>query len=283
MKLLKRNYSYLLSMIIFLVILPRLVPANSFINTQVEPSLQYEDITPNQFPFVGQETTYDVIQTTAGIPAATGTLKVYYDRMLDNSSIHGFFDVEVVSLIEYYNESADGSENLETRHLNIDATDTYIIDLFMVHFFSWEGITPTPMWIFPDDVKVNATVKFWNYTTTCKASHSISFNDKSYEVFIFRTNGTLLDMTLMYGFGRHGESDWYGLLFYMSGSFYEPYLGSRMEATFKLTETNVDLIPLDELNRNVILATTISFYSVVLIGTFTYRFKTRRDLIGGEI
>lgn len=283
MKLLKRNYSYLLSMIIFLVILPRLVPANSFINTQVEPSLQYEDITPNQFPFVGQETTYDVIQTTAGVPAATGTLKVHYDRMLDNSSIHGFFDVEVVSLIEYYNESADGSENLETRHLNIDATDTYIIDLFMVHFFSWEGITPTPMWIFPDDVKVNATVKFWNYTTTCKASHSISFNDKSYEVFIFRTNGTLLDMTLMYGFGRHGESDWYGLLFYMSGSFYEPYLGSRMEATFKLTETNVELIPLDELNRNVILATTISFYSVVLIGTFTYRFKTRRDLIGGEI
>jgi len=283
MKLLKRNYSYLLSMIIFLVILPRLVPANSFINTQVEPSLQYEDITPNQFPFVGQETTYDVIQTTAGVPAATGTLKVHYDRMIDNSSIHGFFDVEVVSLIEYYNESADGSENLETRHLNIDATDTYIIDLFMVHFFSWEGITPTPMWIFPDDVKVNATVKFWNYTTTCKASHSISFNDKSYEVFIFRTNGTLLDMTLMYGFGRHGESDWYGLLFYMSGSFYEPYLGSRMEATFKLTETNVELIPLDELNRNVILATTISFYSVVLIGTFTYRFKTRRDLIGGEI
>jgi len=283
MKLLKRNYSYLLSMIIFLVILPRLVPANSFINTQVEPSLQYEDITPNQFPFVGQETIYDVIQTTAGVPAATGTLKVHYDRMIDNSSIHGFFDVEVVSLIEYYNESADGSENLETRHLNIDATDTYIIDLFMVHFFSWEGITPTPMWIFPDDVKVNATVKFWNYTTTCKASHSISFNDKSYEVFIFRTNGTLLDMTLMYGFGRHGESDWYGLLFYMSGSFYEPYLGSRMEATFKLTETNVELIPLDELNRNVILATTISFYSVVLIGTFTYRFKTRRDLIGGEI
>ncbi len=283
MKLLKRNYSYLLSMIIFLVILPRLVPANSFFNTKVEPSLQYEDITPNQFPFVGQETTYDVIQTTAGVPAATGTLKVHYDRMLDNSSIHGFFDVEVVSLIEYYNESADGSENLETRHLNIDATDTYIIDLFMVHFFSWEGITPTPMWIFPDDVKVNATVKFWNYTTTCKASHSISFNDKSYEVFIFRTNGTLLDMTLMYGFGRHGESDWYGLLFYMSGSFYEPYLGSRMEATFKLTETNVELIPLDELNRNVILATTISFYSVVLIGTFTYRFKTRRDLIGGEI
>ncbi len=283
MKILRKNHSYLLSFIVFLVILVRLLPANSFPNIQDAPTLLAEDETPNQFPFVGQETTYEVIQTTAGVPAASGTLKVHYDRMLDSTSIHGFFDVEVISLIEYYNESADGSENLETRHLNIDASDTYIIDLFMVHFFSWEGITPTPMWVFPDDVKVNATVKFWNYTTTCKASHSVSFNDRNYEVFVFRTNGTLLDMTLMYGFGRHGESDWYGLLFYMSGSFYEPYLGSRMEATFKLKETNVELIPLAELNRNVILVTTISFYSVVLIGTVTYRFKTRRDLIGGEI
>ena len=283
MKLLQKQITKIFAIVVFLVVIPRLAPIRSFVQSNSSLIPLAEDVTPNQFPFVGQETTYDVVQTTAGIPAATGTLKVSYDEMLDDTRIHGNFNVEVISIIEYYNESADGSEDLETRHLNIDAADTYIIDLFMVHFFSWEGITPTPMWIFPEDIKVNSTVKFWNYTTTCKTSHSIAFSDQYYEVFVFRTNGSLLDMTLMYGFARHGSSDWYGMLFYMSGSFYEPYIGSRMEATFKLAETNAELIPLGELNRSVILATTVSFYSVVLVGTFIYRIKTRRELIGGEI
>ncbi|MFW9922331.1 MAG: hypothetical protein ACFFDW_03480 [Candidatus Thorarchaeota archaeon] len=273
-------------LILFFGILFNLVPNFLSLNTLgvnlEEQTFQSNYETPNQFPFVGQYMVYDVTQTTAGIPAASGTLTVNYDEMLDADEIHGFFHVEVISIIEYYNETASGSENLQTRHLNIDAKNTYVIYLFMVYFFDWTGLTPTPMWIFPEDVALSSSVRFWNYTAVCLESQSISIMDHYYEVFVFRASGTFLTMTLMYGFARNGESGYYGLLFYMKGAFYEPSIDNIMEASFKLSDTNVELVSLGEINRNSILITTVSFYSVIVIGTFIYRIKTRRDLVGGD-
>lgn len=264
--------------------MPKFLTINSLGLSLDDNSLQTEDdLTPNQFPFVGQKNIYQVTQKTAGIPAASGTLTVTYDEMLDENEIHGYFNVEVVSIIDFYNETASGSENIQTRHLNIDASHTYIINLFMVYFFDWSSLTPTPMWIFPHEIGLGNTVQFWNYTATCYESQPIGLMDKYFEVFVFRAEGDFLDMTLMYAYARHGDSDWYGLVIYMSGSFLEPSLGGQMEATFKLEETNAELLPLGELNRNTILITTLSFYSVVIVGSIIYRFKSRRDLIGGEV
>ncbi|HUU77798.1 MAG TPA: hypothetical protein VMX55_05590 [candidate division Zixibacteria bacterium] len=237
----------------------------------------------NQFPFVGQYMIYEVVQTAAGIPAASGKLTVSYDSMVDETTIHGIFHVEVVSLIEYYNETADGTENLENRHLVIHAEKTYLIDLFMVHFFKWTSLTPTPMWILPQDIKIGANVHFWNYNSTCFDSQSITLNENFYEVFIYRTQGEELNMTLMYSYARHGLGEWHGILTYMSANIIQPSFEGILQATFKLAETNAELLSLGELNRNSILYTAISFYSVVIIGSTIYRLKKRRDLIGGEI
>lgn len=236
----------------------------------------------DQFPFVGQYMVYEVVQTAAGIPASSGTLTVRYDRMEDNNTIHGIFQVEVVSIIEYYNETADGTENLENRHLVIHAEETYLIDLFMVHFFEWTSLTPTPMWILPHEIAIGANVYFWNYNSTCVQSQSIPFNDKFYEVFVFRTQGEELNMTLMYSYARHISGEWHGLLTYMSANLIQPSFEGVLQATFKLVDTNAELLALGEINRNSILYTAISFYSVVIIGFIAYRIKKRKDLIGGE-
>jgi len=90
-------------------------------------------------------------------------------------------------------------------------------------------------------------------------------------------------MTLMYGFARHNLSSWYGMLFYMSASFYEPNQGRMLHAYFKLVSTNAELLPLGELNKKNILSITLSFYSVVIVGSIIVRLKKRRDLIGGEV
>ncbi|NHK31008.1 MAG: hypothetical protein FK730_06625 [Asgard group archaeon] len=239
----------------------------------------------DQFPFVGQESVYEITQTTGSIIAASGILSLTYHSMLNVSNIRGSFHVDVVSLLEYYNETAEGNENLNTRALYIDAGDTSIIQIFMVFFFEFIDDTTkaTPMWVFPNDLQLNKTVQLWNYTATCSKSQSISIMDQYFEVFVFRLYGSLVNMTLMYGYGRHGSSDWYGLLFYMSGTYFEPTLDRRMTAYFKLSSTNVELRPLDEINKITIYSITASFYSVVFVGTIVYRVKTRRELIGGEV
>lgn len=238
----------------------------------------------DQFPFVGQKSVYEITQTTGGIIAASGTLTLTYHSMLNVSNIQGSFHVDVITLLEYYNETAFGNENLNTRALYIDAGDTSIIQIFMVYFFEFIDDTTkaTPMWIFPNDLQVNKTISFWNYTATCSKSQSIAIMDKYYEVFVFRIFGAMVNMTLMYGYGRHGTSDWYGLLYYMSGSYFEPAINRRMYAFFKLSSTNVELLPLDEINKTTIFSITASFYSLVIVGTIVYRLKTRKELIGGE-
>ena len=130
--------------------------------------------------------------------------------MVDDITIHGNFHIVVTSIVAYYDEIANGTENLETRHLRIDASDTYMIYLFMVYFFDWTSLSPTPMWLLPSEVAVNTEAQFWNYTATCQQSQSIALMNKYYEVFVFRVNGSMLDLTLMYGYARHGNSDWYG-------------------------------------------------------------------------
>ncbi|MBD3191318.1 MAG: hypothetical protein GF308_11775 [Candidatus Heimdallarchaeota archaeon] len=237
----------------------------------------------DHFPFVGQSTVYDIVQKTGVFVGATGTLELSYDDMIDDTTIHGRFHIIITSVVDYYNETADGTENIENRHLRIDASDTYMIYLIMVYFFDWSGFTPTPMWIAPSDIAVNSTVQFWNYTSTCEKSQSINIMDKYYEVFVFYINGSLLDMTLMYGYARHGDSDWHGLLFYFSVSFYEPSLQENLEASFKIKKTNAELKPLKEINRNTILVFSISFYTIIGVGIVIFRLKTRKDLIGGEI
>ncbi|MBN1328082.1 MAG: hypothetical protein JXA54_01300 [Candidatus Heimdallarchaeota archaeon] len=254
-------------------------------NLDIFPSQQSQAETIDTFPFVDQYMTYEVTQTTGSLIASSGTLTVRYLYMINESAIFGTFHVDVISLIEVYNETAVGSENLNTRHLYIDADNTYIIYIFMVYFFEWlDGIsTPTPMWIFPHDLHVNHTTRFWNYTATCLKSQSISIMDRYYEVFVYRTYGSYLNMTLMYGLARNGNSEWYGLLFYMSGSFFEPVTLRKMNAYFKLSKTNAELFPLDEINSRNILTVTISFYSTIIVGSIVYRVKKRKDLIGGEI
>ncbi|MHA1630497.1 MAG: hypothetical protein ACTSXO_05765 [Candidatus Heimdallarchaeota archaeon] len=239
----------------------------------------------NQFPFVGQYNVYEVTQTTDILVAASGTLSVNYLSMLNETAIYGRFRIEITSVIEFYNESAVGSENLNTRHLYIDSSNTYMIYLFMEYFFDWipGEVTPTPIWIFPQDMQVNKTVKFWNYYGNCSKSQSILIMEKYYEVFVFRLQTPELNMTLMYGFARHNLSSWYGMLFYMSASFYEPNQGRMLHAYFKLVSTNAELLPLGELNKKNILSITLSFYSVVIVGSIIVRLKKRRDLIGGEV
>ena len=239
---------------------------NSHFN--LKNSLNSKAQNDNQFPFVGQEMQYEITQSTGSIISSSGTLDIKYLSMINETLIYGLFHVEVTSIIKYYNESAIGIENLNTRHLQIDADDTYIIFLFMVYFFEWpEGVvTPTPVWVFPHDIHVNSSVKFWNYTTICSKSQSISIMDKYYEVFVFRQYGTILNMTLMFGYAKHNNSEWYGLLFYMSGVFFEPVTQTKISAFFKLANTNAELKPLDELNRKNIISITISFYSTIILG-----------------
>ncbi len=274
----KRKFSQLLAICFSLLTINIL-----YIDSSIYSSNQTEE--EDTFPFVNQYMLYDVTQTTGGLMTSSGTLSVKYLYLINESAIFGTFHVDVISLIEVYNETAVGSENFNTRHLYIDADDTYIIYIFMVYFFEWlDGIaTPTPMWVFPNEMQVNHTTRFWNYTATCSKSQSISIMDKYYEVFVYRTFGTLLNMTLMYGFARNGSSDWYGLLFYMSGSFFEPVTQRKMNAYFKLSDTNAELLPMDEINQKNILTVTLSFYSVIIIGSITYRIKKRKNLIGGEI
>lgn len=237
------------------------------------------------FPFPGQYNTYQITQTIGSIIASSGTLTVSYDNYLNNTAIFGSFHIEVTSLLEFYNESADGSENLNTRHLYIDSSDTYMIYIFMEYFFIWvEGeVTPTPMWIFPQDLELNRSVKFWNYYGNCSQRQSISIMDKYHEVFVFRVKAIDLNMTLMYGKARNNSTDWYGLLYYMSASFFEPVQNRILHAYFKLIDTNAELLPLDELNQKNILAVTISFYSLIVVGSIIIRVRRRRELIGGEV
>ena len=236
------------------------------------------------FPFVGMELLYDITQSTGSIIAASGTLSIKYLTMLDETHIFGEFHVEVVSPLDFYNETTGGSEDLITRHLDIATENTYIIWLFWDYFFDrTEEIVPTIMWVFPRDLVFNSTVKIQNYTTTTTRSESISILDKYYEVFVFRTYGSTLNMTLLYGYARHGRSDWYGLLFYMAGYFIEPVTERRMAVFFKLRETNAELLPLKDINQNTIFSITITFYGVVIIGTIIYRLRKRRELVGGEI
>ena len=236
------------------------------------------------FPFVGMELLYDITQSTGSIIAASGTLSIKYLTMLDETHIFGEFHVEVVSPLDFYNETTGGSEDLITRHLDIATENTYIIWLFWDYFFDrTEEIVPTIMWVFPRDLVFNSTVKIQNYTSTTTRSESISILDKYYEVFVFRTYGSTLNMTLLYGYARHGRSDWYGLLFYMAGYFIEPVTERRMAVFFKLRETNAELLPLKDINQNTIFSITITFYGVVIIGTIIYRLRKRRELVGGEI
>jgi hypothetical protein len=240
----------------------------------------------NQFPFTGQYMRYDITQTTGSFVTSSGSLTLTYHHMYNASTIYGSFHVDVISLVAYYNETAIGTENLNTRNLYIDAEDTEIIYLFMVYFFAFDenSVTKgTPMWIFPEDLQIGKTIDFWNYSSTCLQSQSIALFDYNYEVFVFRIYGDLVNMTLMYGKAQHGESGWYGLLFYMSGTYFEPELDQRMTAYFKLSSTNVQMYPLEEIDTRVIITITISFYSLVIIGTIIYRLKTRKELIGGEV
>jgi hypothetical protein len=237
----------------------------------------------NQFPFVGQKMIYDVTSTAENLLQSDGTLEVEYHRMSDESTIVGSFHVEINAIIEYYNETAFGSENIENRNLTINQEGTYLINLFMYYFFDWTGnVTPTPMWIFPENIAINETVQFWNYATTCIESRSIPLMGQYYEVFVFRSKGSFLDMTLMYGFAKNGDSGWYGLLFYYKAFFIEPSRDLFMEAAFILADTNAELLPLKKLNRSIILITAVSFYSVAIIGFIVFRIRKRRDLIGGE-
>ncbi|NHJ47635.1 MAG: hypothetical protein FK733_07595 [Asgard group archaeon] len=239
----------------------------------------------NQFPYSGQYMHYDITQTTGGFVTSSGSLTLTYHHMLNATTIFGSFHVEVLSLIAYYNETAIGTENINTRNLFIDADDTEIIYLFMVYFFEFnDGVTrATPMWIFPEDMQKNRSIEFWNYTATCDQSQSISILDHYYEVFVFRIFGSMLNMTMMYGYAKHGESDWYGVLFYMSGTYYEPDIDRRMTAYFRISSTNLELRPLEEINTTTIFSITASFYSIVIVGTIVYRLKTRKELIGGEV
>jgi hypothetical protein len=134
----------------------------------------------DQFPFVGQESVYDITQYAGSIKAASGILSLSYYSMLNASNIKGRFHVDVLSLLEYYNETAEGNENLNTRALYIDAGDTSIIQIFMVFFFEFIDDTTkaTPMWVFPNDLQVNKTIQLWNYTATCSKSQSIPIMDK---------------------------------------------------------------------------------------------------------
>ncbi|MHA1502392.1 MAG: hypothetical protein ACTSSB_11130 [Candidatus Heimdallarchaeota archaeon] len=237
----------------------------------------------NQFPFVGQKMEYDVTSTAASLLQSSGKLEVEYHRMSDETTIIGSFHVEINAIIEYYNETAWGTEDINNRNLTINQEGTYLINLFMYYFFDWSSnVTPTPMWIFPENIAVNESVQFWNYTSTCLQSKSIPLMGKFYEVFVFRSKGTFLDMTLMYGFARHGDGEWYGLLFYYKASFVEPSQDLYMEAVFILADTNAELLPLRKLNRNIIIITAISFYTVTVIGFIVFRMRKRRDLIGGE-
>lgn len=236
------------------------------------------------FPFVGMELLYDITQSTGSIIAASGTLSIEYLTMLDDTHIYGEFHVEVVSPLDFYNETTGGSEDLLTRHLDIATENTYIIWLFWDYFFDrTEEIIPTPMWVFPQDLAFNSTVKIQNYTSTTTRSESISILDKYYEVIMFRTFGSTLNMTLLYGYARHGSSDWYGVLFYMAGYFVEPVTDRRMAVFFKLRDTNAELLPLKNINQNTIFSITITFYGVVIVGTIIYRLRKRRELVGGEI
>ena len=280
----KKLLTYSFAILIILVALPSFYSLNLEGINYSSDKLSINDETPNQFPFVGQTMVYDVVQTAAGVQGAFGKLTVEYDSMVNDTVIHGNFYVDVISVIEYYNECADGSENLVNRHLIINADGTYLIYLFMKYFFNWTGpIVPTPMWIQPDEIAIGASVQFWNYTVNCYESHSIALMEKYYEVFIFRVRGPWLDMTLMYSQASHGESGLYGMLVYMSGIYEHPSISSKLQATFKLVETNATLHPLRELNRSIIMSTAISFYSVVIVGAFVFRIKTRKDLIGGEV
>ena len=236
------------------------------------------------FPFVGMKLLYDITQSTGSIIAASGTLSIEYLTMLDETHIFGEFHVEVVSPLDFYNETTGGSEDLVTRHLDIATENTYIIWLFWDYFFDrTEEIVPTIMWVFPQDLVYNSTVKIQNYTSTTTRSESISIIDKYYEVIMFRTFGSTLNMTLLYGYARHGNSDWYGLLFYMAGYFVEPVTDRRMAVFFKLRETNAELLPLKEINQNTIFSITVTFYGIVIVGTVIYRLRKRRELVVGEI
>ena len=236
-----------------------------------------------QFPFVGQKMEYDVTSTAENLLQSDGKLEVEYHRMTEESIIIGSFHVEINAIIEYYNETAYGSENIDNRNLTINQEGTYLINLFMFYFFDWSGnVTPTPMWVFPENIGLNKTAQFWNYTTTCIESHSIPLMGRYFEVFVYLSQGSYLDMTLMYGFAKNGDSGWYGLLFYYKASFVEPSRDLSMEAVFILSDTNVELLPLKKLNRSVILITAVSFYSVAVIGFIVFRIRKRRDLIGGE-
>lgn len=262
--------------IFFVNVTSKFVETNSIaVNAQEE-----ED----QFPFVGMKLLYDITQSTGSIIAASGTLTIEYLTMLDDTHIFGEFRVEVVSPLDFYNETTGGSEDLLTRHLDIATENTYIIWLFWDYFFDrTEEIIPTPMWVFPQDLVYNSTVKIQNYTSTTTRSESISIIEKYYEVIMFRTYGSSLNMTLLYGYARHGNSDWYGVLFYMAGYFIEPITDRRMAVFFKLRETNAELLPLKEINQNTIFSITITFYGVVIVGTIIYRLRKRRELVGGEI
>jgi len=266
----------LISCIFFVNITSKFVEKNPFkTNAQEEQDL---------FPFVGMNLLYDVTQSTGSIIASSGTLSIEYLTMLDETRIFGEFRVEVISPIDFYNETTGGSEDLLTRHLDVDTENTYIIWLFWDYFFNrTEQVVPTPMWIFPSDCQINSTVRIQNYTSTTTRSESITILDSSYEVFIFRPYGSALNMTLLYGYARHGTSDWYGLLFYMAGYFVEPITERRMVVFFKLRETNAELLPLDVINKNTILSITITFYGVVIIGAIIYRVRKRRELVGGEV
>ncbi|MBK5111998.1 MAG: hypothetical protein KGD59_03790 [Candidatus Heimdallarchaeota archaeon] len=236
------------------------------------------------FPFVGMNLLYDVTQSTGSIIAASGSLSIEYLTMLDETHIFGEFHVEVVSPVDFYNETTGGSEDLLTRHLDINTENTYIIWLFWEYFFDRsDEIIPTPMWVFPRDLEYNTTVKIQNYTSITTSSESISIMDKYYEVFVHRTYGSTLNMTLLYGYARHGTSDWYGVLFYMAGYFVEPVTDRRMAVFFKLRETNAELLPLKSINQNTILSITITFYGVVIGGAIIYRVRKRRELVGGEV
>jgi hypothetical protein len=284
MSLIKHSKKALLMLILCLCV----VRVNSFFNNlshSADHSIVSGANSEHSFPFVGLRSTYAVTQTTDKITTASGTLEVIYDSMVNATVIHGFFHVMVSSIVQYYDELADGSESLTNRDLEIDASETYIIYTFMVYFFDWsDPVTPTPMWIFPEDMAINATVNFWNYTSICKKSDTIPLMGRYFEVFVFQYKGTSLEMTLMYGDANNGLSDEFsGLLFYLSAAFRDPTTGLLLEVNFRLKQTTANLIPLRELNRNSFLIVTISFYSVVFVGTFIYRLKSRRDLIGGEV
>ncbi|MHA1213016.1 MAG: hypothetical protein ACTSSH_11190 [Candidatus Heimdallarchaeota archaeon] len=270
----KRIRSYIrLFSIAFCYISINLLP----IDSNQLPSLKAESA--DQFPFVGQRMLFEVTQTTGSLIASSGTLEVNYHSMMNATAIYGSFHVEVISLIEVYNETADGNENLVNRHLNIDSSDTYIIYIFMEYFFEWVPgeVTPTPMWLLPEDLEVNQSVKFWNYYGNCSKSQSISIMDSYYEVFVYRIITGSLNMTLMYGQARHNQdsSEWHGLLFYMSAKFIEPSTNRQLNAYL--------LNPMAEINKRNIITVTAAFYSIITIGAVVYRVRKRRDLVGGEV